>query len=490
MKFNHCLAAFVLVSEELLLLAAPAATKHDKKGDAGATVEQKATRNESEISGRVSPADASNAGTRNQYVEELTAQSFIEKVEKIVNGSDFPDYQPLVMFHMPWCEHCRKTVPELEEAASKVAQAVERKKLSHQVLPKFFMLSCASNGSEGICKTHAVRSYPSILAFRAGRSIRYNRPRDAGVLSWWALRVTRLAVTNVTSKALVDSIAEQEVTFVLNLPLDSANSTQLLRTWETMALDYIEDYTFFHALPDSSLGRMLGRAPSVHIQGPSSMKLAPLPIVSPINASSLRAWVNYNQFAPVVSINPRTLGGLRRSGLTVVVLVHSTNPAAKAALRDFQAKAMELRASGKFLFGSMNSTDDDTIQLLNNKFPLLAPSLLAFPAIFAFRNVQGQLVYWEDPRFVSVSELTVGAIERLLADPIARHDESLASWLRERRKMIARFASRSRTGLLLVLVTPIAVCCFLCACLKALWRALCAEDDLSLDSLGCHEHVD
>jgi thiol-disulfide isomerase/thioredoxin len=490
MRFRHCFAAFVVASEELLLLAAPATTKNGKTGDAGAIVEQKATGSESESSGRSSTADASNGGTKNQYVEELTAQSFVERVEKIANGSDIPSYQPLVMFHMPWCEHCRKTVPELEEAASKVAQAVERKKVTHHVVPKFFMLSCASNGSDGICKTHAVRSYPSIIAFREGRSIRYTRPRAAGVLTWWALRVTRLAVTNASSKAVVDSTAEQEVTFVLNLAVDSANSTQLLRTWETLALDYIEDYTFFHTLPDSPLGRMLGQAPSVYVQGPSSMRLVPLPIAYPINASSLRAWVNYNQFSPVVNVNPKTLGGLRRSGLTVVALVHSTSPVAKAALRDFQAKAMELRTSSKFLFGSMNSTDEDTISLLNSKFPLLAPSLLAFPAIFVFANVQGQLVYWEDPRFVSVNELTVGAIERLLADPIARHDESLASWLRERRKMISRFASRSRTGLLLVLVTPIAAFCFLCACCKALWRALCAEDDLSLDSLGCHEHVD
>jgi len=465
-------------------LRAAAAGAKGGKGSSGSqpgeAPEHKASRPASEGKARGSP-----------YIEELTAETFMEKVVKVANGTDNPLYAPFVMFHMPWCDHCQKTIPELEETAEKVAKVAEQGQLrQYPAVPRFFMLSCAAKGTDEICDNHTGKSYPSLVIFRDRRALKFNRPRLASVITWWTFRVTRPAVLATKSRAFVDSTAEQEVVFLLHLRSESGSDAHLLRFWEHLALDYIEQYSFLYTVDDTPLGKSLGAVPSVHVLGPALLGLQPLPLEGPLDRASLKAWVNYNQFPPVTAVSPWAFGEMRRSELTVVTLVHAGNAMARRARKEFEEKAVELRKNGKYLFSTLNSTDEDNAYFLSSTFPLLAPSVNPLPRIFAFSAAGGRLRHWEDPEFPSVDRLTIEAIEGLLSSPEAYHDESLASWVKERRKLVYRFASRSWTSLLLAVSIPSLSCLFIYACCQAVFQALCAPDEPMGEEVGKHDHVD
>merc|ERR1719329_345553 len=88
-----------------------------------------------------------------EYIEILSAETFHKEIAKVVNNTENPaPYTPLVMFHMPWCEHCRATIPELEQSAEQIVQAHKQGQLRDmQTVPKFFMLSCSETGAKEIC---------------------------------------------------------------------------------------------------------------------------------------------------------------------------------------------------------------------------------------------------------------------------------------------------------------------------------------------------
>lgn len=401
----------------------------------------------------------------------------------MANGTEAPAYAPFVMFHMPWCDHCRRTIPELEEAAERVQRAAREGQLrQYPALPKFFTLSCDQEGANSICQEHAGKSYPSLIVFRDQRAIRFKRPRLANVISWWTFRVTRPAVLMMHSRDEYDGYGAHELIFLLHV--QSEKDTSTLRAWEQIALDYLDQYTFFYTVSGSPLANSLSHTPSVYVKAPASMGLAPLPFNGPLERNSLRAWVNFNQFQPVIDLNPYTLGDVRRSGLTVVTLVHGPGASGKRAISSFQKKVAELRPSGKYLFAAVNTSDEDNQQLLSHQFPLLSPTVSTLPRIFAFASEGEQMRYWEDPALPSIDALTDGDIDALLSDVEAMQDESASAWMKEKRKIYMRFALRSWTTLTLAVAIP-CVAVFLC------WKccqALCSSEMSDID--GKHDHVD
>uniref|UniRef100_A0A7S1PQW7 Thioredoxin domain-containing protein n=1 Tax=Alexandrium catenella TaxID=2925 RepID=A0A7S1PQW7_ALECA len=425
-----------------------------------------------------------------ELVEELTAETFVEKVSKVANGAERPAYVPVVMFHMPWCEHCKKTIPELQDTAAKVEEAVARGQLRHfPAVPKFFMLSCAEQGVDEICQNYTGKSYPSIIAFRDKRALKYNRPRVASVITWWAFRVTRPAISLLEAREPLEAAKENEVTFLLHLRSKSSPDTRLLQCWEQLALDYIEEYTLLFTFSGTPLGKTLGPAPTVRVYGPESMGLKPLPVKDPLDEDTLRAWVKRNQFPPVVEVGPWTLSGLKKSELRVVTLVYADDAEGRRAAKGFEAKASELRRSSGHLFGSINSTDEDSEYFLSYKFPLLASGAPPLPRMFVFSGVGEEVHFWEDPQFVSVEGLTSKAIEGLLNSREAFHDESYASWMKGKRKLLGRLARRSWTSLLTVVAVPLVALAALCACCRTLWQALCEEEPAS-EGAGKRAHAD
>lgn len=424
---------------------------------------------------------------RTRFTEELTAESFDRRVRVVVNGSSQPTYFPVVMFHMPWCDHCVRAIPEFEDAARTVAKAAKGGQLkSLQAVPKFFIISCDADDVRNLCLEYTGKSYPSIILFRDWRVFRFNRPRLAAVFSWWAFRVARPAVLALHSVEDFRGYASQGPAFLL--VMRSTKDHAILQAWEQIALDYLELYAFFHTVVGTSLASSFGQEPNVHALGPPSAGLAPIPFRGPLNLHLLRSWVNFNQFPTVTELSAYIFGSLRDSGLTVVSMVFRAGD--RKSLRAFRAKVLELRPRARCLFAVLNQSIEENARFLAYRFPLVSFPAASNPRIFAFAGEGKELYYWEDPRLSNPEQLSEESIDELLGSLESLQDESPQSWMKEKRKLYCRFALKSWTTLISSIAMPIVVAVVLFRCFHALVPFRYDTRLGTLESSEKSDHVD
>merc|ERR1711908_173930 len=129
------------------------------------------------------------------------------------------------------------------------------------------------------------------------------------------------------------------------------------------------------------------------------------------------------------------------SGLLVVTLVHDSSMQGAKVKRRFERKAAELRPSGKYLWATLNASAEDADDIFSNRLPLLSSSFTSLPRIIVFSG-RGGFRYWEDPSFFSIDNVTLTALDALLANAEALQDDTASGWYKEKHKMYYRFAKR------------------------------------------------
>jgi len=416
-------------------------------------------------------AQEDGASSSLRYARVLTAVDFARKVQKVVNGTvggkrrqKVPMYYPVVMFHADWCEHCHKALPEFDQAAEKVVHAVEAGQVQgYPILPRFYVMQCTTaDDSQDICNRYTGGTFPSLVFFRQHRAFLFNRPRIASTIAWWSMRLTRPAVIELMQRRHLEQYG-QEVLFILFA--DSKKDMNLIMDWSEIALDYLDQYTFAVAQPfaTNEIANASVSAPRVDLKAPRQLGLEKVPLRGAMGRQTLEAWVNFNQFPPVVELTRWTAVDVQRSGLRVVVLVHDGGSGSSQLRQEFRLQAKEWRRRGRYLFAMVNASDPDALKVLNIDYPLLAPPAAQLPRIFAF---MGRGLYWEDPRIDNASSAAFEAIEEMFFDPFARSDGSMGSWLKGKRKLYTRFAMQSWTALFTVIMIPFAfpsVCWILCS---------------------------
>jgi len=399
-----------------------------------------------------------------KFATELNAETFEDQVVKVANNTDAgtkPAYYPLVMFHVPWCKHCKHALPEFEQAAKTITKAVDKRNMEHlPVPPKFFLLECLEEVKH-ICARYTTTSYPVLKLFRDQREVRFNRPRLAQTIAWWSTHVSRPPVLEITTSPAIDSYVQGGVTlFVLkaDLPKDSA----IMRDWSELAFDYLEEHYYFSFVRSSSeAANKFPAAPYVSVHGRG---LEPLPLQGSMDLRTLAAWVNINRFAPVEELDTRRAYDLMVSGLPTVILVHDDNPASLQLKHDFAKKVKLLRPLGKHLFATLNSSAADNADYLVATFPLVSPKWSSLPRVFV---MIGKDVYFENPSF-NVTDMSAVSLDELIASPEARQDSSAMGWLKGKRKITTRLALSSFSGFLTVLFVSLVVmvcpagCCWMC----------------------------
>ncbi|CAE8586671.1 unnamed protein product [Polarella glacialis] len=387
-------------------------------------------------------------------LETLTAFEFEEKVLQVGNGSESQKVVPIVMFHQPWCEHCRNAIPELDQAAVSIAEG------KYAMLPalKFYLFSCAEAGGKEICDLHCGTSFPSIMVFRDGRAIKYNRPRVANVFAWWIYRVTRPAVMELSEKTDWDGVQQRGLAFLLRVPAkhSKVETELILGNWQQLALDSLDKLDFFVAFEGKELADSIGGpVPSVHVGGPASYQLEPTAFEALEDEEVMKEWVQINQFEPVIALNPYNWGDVVSTELAAITLLHANDEEAAAALKVFQLKARELRTGRKYLFASLNVSDEESRMLISKKLPLFTPALLQGPQMFVFQEgSDGKLVYWEDPKFNRVLDLSILEVESLMASEEAKQDQSWECWAKHIRKASVRLGSHSPRSLAVAVAVP------------------------------------
>lgn len=418
-------------------------------------------------------------------VEELHPGNFKERVIDAVNDTDsgVAEYYPFVFFHVPWCEYCKKTMPEFETAAEKVAKVSRKQPMSeYNALPRFFTFDCSSVEAQKLCKAY-VSGFPNLMLFREGRQAIFNRPRSAGTIVWWVTRVSRPPLMEFRTQGQMSAWSMNEPVFLLR---KRAGKDDVVATmaWVELGYRFIDVYTFAVVPEGSTLCKSLpGRAPSVHLEAPSALGLRPLKFTGEVTPERLEHWVVFNQFPPLVTLTPWTVNDIGKTGLTVVALAHSGGAADEEARKAFKRKVITLREESRYLFGTINATDEDAGVVLSRAFPVISAPPTNLPKIFAFSGSGKLTRYWEDPRLTRPEDLTIERISTLLRDAEALQDDTWGSWMKGKRKIYLRFASSSVLAFSIAVILPVAVvggCMMWC-------RALCAKED---DPGGPHEHAD
>lgn len=401
-----------------------------------------------------------------KYSTELTAATFELEVEEVVNGSSDgrQPYFPFVMFHVSWCDRCKEALPEFEEAAKMVSDAQKAGQLHLQGSPKFFTIECDTNDEvKEMCSRHTGTSFPKLKLFRDKRAITFNRPRVASTIAWWSTHASRHIVVQLTEDSHLKQYRESGYSvFVLN----TATNLALEKLWFELALDFVEDYRFALVRPSDKVAKKMPKAPGLAVFGEG---LKPLPFDDEFDEEPMRAWIGYNRFPEVSELNWNNGYELATSSFPVVTLVYRQDNATSSLLREFDAKAKEMRTNGGYLFARVNLSNKDSAELVEKKYPLVSWVIKTPPVIFIFQDE----IYWEDPTLTKVNDIDVARLSALMQSADARQDGSSLAFVKEKRKMLYRVASGSTTGFVTIMsIFPMLFyCCFSC------FRHLCASDE-------------
>ena len=115
------------------------------------------------------------------------------------------DQMWLVYFFAPWCGHCKRLAPVVEEVAE---------------LPEFAKIRCAKvdcTVDKALCSRYNVSGYPSIFFMQGGRTWDYKGSRTKPGLLALAARMTKPSVRTLRSRAELDAMVapdEAKVAFV------------------------------------------------------------------------------------------------------------------------------------------------------------------------------------------------------------------------------------------------------------------------------------
>lgn len=104
-------------------------------------------------------------------VAELTTENF----DSYMSENDFV----LVMFHAPWCGHCKKIKPAYEEAAGTLEMMAESGEIdkNNQIVPKLARIDATEHSEIG--SRYEVTGYPTLKIFRKGNPSDYKGGREA-----------------------------------------------------------------------------------------------------------------------------------------------------------------------------------------------------------------------------------------------------------------------------------------------------------------------
>eukprot|EP00930_Biecheleria_cincta_P082388 TRINITY_DN72125_c0_g1_i1.p1 TRINITY_DN72125_c0_g1~~TRINITY_DN72125_c0_g1_i1.p1 ORF type:complete len:557 (+),score=87.35 TRINITY_DN72125_c0_g1_i1:77-1747(+) len=412
-----------------------------------------------------------------KFAEELTPASFREKIYDVTNatGSDSESapYFPVVMFHVSWCKHCRHALPEFEEAAKSVEHRIQSGQVRHLRLeahPKFFLIECNTDKEhEELCKAYTGTNYPVIKLFRNHRSMNFNRPRVAGTFAWWATYLSRAPIYGAATQEDLEAAQATAGGQLFILHAHNIKHTDAILQWKDVALDNLEDFVFALVHAETQITTKLPSAPGVTVWGKG---LQPVEFQGEMTHGRLAAWVKFNQFEPVVRVSYDTAHSLANCGLPVVCLTFSSNSSSHSKVKpQFEANAEQLRKQQRVVFATADIGSSDVGNFLSRTFPLVGPGVSQPPHIFVF---QGMDVYWESSALQDPKELSLAAIENLMADSHAMIQRGTAfGWLKEKGKLYLRYASHSIFSLLFALAVPLVAL----ACL-----GFCAREILSSDT--------
>lgn len=299
--------------------------------------------------------------------------------------------------------------------------------------------------------------------FRDQRELSFTGERWAKTMAEWSVHVSRPVLLQVESKKDLEKYNELGPLFMMK---DSvAKERPLVQAWLNLAFDYIEG-CFFCVVPAGS--EVAGTMPigdSVSVYGKN---IEPTLYEGRMSEKRLRKWVNFNQWQVVVDMTPEKAVKLMKSGLTIVTFAYKGRRGFKVEDVDqkYRDKATKIRETGRYIFASLDTAVRENGNFLSRVFPAVS-----VPSIFVFNGnatLKSELLYWEDPTLQDADSLSAQAIEDLMANDWARHDNSNIAWAKGWGKWTFRFGTGTVIGFIIVVFVPLTLCCICFFCVREL----------------------
>ncbi|GMI32041.1 hypothetical protein TeGR_g9699 [Tetraparma gracilis] len=115
----------------------------------------------------------------------------------------------LLDFYAPWCGHCKKLAPVLDQVAAEI-------KLGGERAPPLAIGTVDATVHKELASEHSVKGYPTLLAYRDGEYTKYQGGRSREAILEWAQRMSGPAVQEAASaEAFAQKLPKGGVGFVL-----------------------------------------------------------------------------------------------------------------------------------------------------------------------------------------------------------------------------------------------------------------------------------
>ncbi|CRH03743.1 protein disulfide isomerase, putative [Plasmodium relictum] len=127
---------------------------------------------------------------------DLVTEIHDGELDKFITKNDIV----LVMFYAPWCGHCKRLIPEYNEAANMLLDKKSEIKLA----------SVDATAENALAQEYGITGYPTLLLFNKKRRVNYGGGRTAKSIVDWLLQMTGPVFTEIEGN-IEDTLSEKNI---------------------------------------------------------------------------------------------------------------------------------------------------------------------------------------------------------------------------------------------------------------------------------------
>ncbi|XP_041018397.1 protein disulfide-isomerase 5-2-like [Juglans microcarpa x Juglans regia] len=325
--------------------------------------------------------------TANGKVLELDESNF----DSAISTFDFI----LVDFYAPWCGHCKRLSPQLDEAAPILASLKEPIVIAKVDADKYTRLA----------RKHDIDGYPTLKIFMHGVPVEYNGPRKADLLVRYLKKFVTSDVSVLDSDSAISDFVEAAGTFFpiyIGFGLKESMISNLAvkykkKAWFSVAKDFSEDIMVSYDFD----------------KVPALVSLHPVYnerniFYGPFEEEFLEEFIKQNLFPLVIPINADTLKSLEEDERKIVLTIveDETEEKSKKIINLLKAAAS---ANRDLVFGyvGVKQYEDFTDTFGVNKKTVL-PKMVVWDGDEEYFSVFGSEMMNAEDQATQISRFIIG----------------------------------------------------------------------------------
>ncbi|XP_042989410.1 protein disulfide-isomerase 5-2-like [Carya illinoinensis] len=325
--------------------------------------------------------------TANGKVLELDESNF----DSAISTFDFI----LVDFYAPWCGHCKRLSPQLDEAAPILASLKEPIVIAKVNADKYTRLA----------KKHDIDAYPTLKIFMHGVPVEYNGPRKADLLVRYLKKFVTSDVSVLDSDSAISDFVEAAGAFFpiyIGFGMKESMISNLAvkykkKAWFSVAKDFSEDIMVSYDFD----------------KVPALVSLHPVYnerniFYGPFEEEFLEEFIKQNLFPLAIPINPDTLKSLEedRRKIVLTIVEDETEEKSKKIIELLKAAAS---ANRDLVFGyvGVKQYEDFTDTFGVNKKTVL-PKMVVWDGDEEYLSVFGSETMYEEDQATQISRFIIG----------------------------------------------------------------------------------